>query len=237
VVDRLRLRELRGREEREQLVATIEGERRTLRAVLDAVPVGVFLLDRSWRITLANRLGASQLELGTPEEWLGRPAADTMGRFGERLEDPQGFADAVRAIADDPRAVENALEVRFKPPDERVLSMFTSPVLSDDGVHLGRVFTIRDATAERRLESELLQVQKMETLGTLAGGIAHDFNNQLTAILGNARFALDALPASHEAEAALRDLTRAAEHCAQLTGSLLAFARRAPAERRGEGGR
>ena len=232
VVDRLRLRELRGREERERLAAAVEGEHRTLRAVLDAAPVGVFLVDRAWRITLANRLGAAQFELGAPEDWLGRPATDTMGHYMERLEDPEGFFRALRAIAADPRAVENALEVCFLPPDERVLSIFTSPVLSDDGVHLGRVFTSRDATAERRLEGELLQAQKMETLGTLAGGIAHDFNNQLTAILGNARFALDALPEGHEAEAALRDLTRAAEHCAELTGSLLAFARRAPAEPR-----
>ena len=128
--------------------------------------------------------------------------------------------------------MKDALEVRFKPPSERVLSIFSSPVLSEDGVHIGRVFTSRDATAERRLEGELLQAQKMETLGTLAGGIAHDFNNQLTAILGNSRFALDALPEGHEAEAALRDLVHAAEHCAELTGSLLAFARRAPSEPR-----
>ena len=232
VVDRLRLRELRGREERERLAGVIEGERRTLRAVLDAAPVGIFLLDRGWRITMANRTGAAQFELGAPEDWLGRSAADTMGRYVERLENPEGFFAALRAIAGDPRAVENALEVRFLPPDERVHSLFTSPVLSDDGVHIGRVFTSRDATVERRLEGELLQAQKMETLGTLAGGIAHDFNNQLTAILGNARFALDALPADHDAEGALRDLARAAEHCAELTGSLLAFARRAPAEPR-----
>jgi signal transduction histidine kinase/CheY-like chemotaxis protein len=232
VVDRLRLRELRARGEREELAAAIEGERRTLRAVLDAAPVGVFLLDPAWRITMANRLGTAQWELGTPEDWLGRRGEEAMARCLDRLLDPRPFRTTLRGLLQDPLAVIDSLEVTFVAPDERVLSLYSSPVLSEEGEHIGRVFTSRDATEERRLEAELRQAQKMETLGTLAGGIAHDFNNQLTAILGNARFAFDGIPEGHEARAALRDLTRAAEHCAALTRSLLAFARRAPSEPR-----
>ena len=55
----------------------------------------------------------------------------------------------------------------------------------------------RDATEEKRLEQEkrrieeqMLHVQKLESLGVLAGGIAHDFNNILTVVLGNADLAL-----------------------------------------------
>jgi signal transduction histidine kinase/CheY-like chemotaxis protein len=232
VFDRLRMRELRARREREELAGAIEGERRTLRAVLDAAPVGVFLLDPAWRITMANRLGAAQWELGAPEDWLGRRGDEAIERYVDRLADPESFRSALRLLVKEPLAVIDSLEVHFLAPDERVLLLFSSPVLSEEGEHLGRVFTSRDATEERRLEGELRQAQKMETLGTLAGGIAHDFNNQLTVILGNARFALDGVPEGHEAGAALRDLTRAAEHCANLTRSLLAFARRAPSEPR-----
>jgi signal transduction histidine kinase len=232
VVDRLRLAELRGREERERLSGVIEGERRTLRAVLDAAPVGVFLMDRDWRMQVMNRNGAEQFEIEPPEEWLGRPGVDAVAKWLERVDRPDACFAALRAAALDPTAVLDSLELRFVRPSERVLSIFSSPVRGEDGEYIGRVFTSRDVTAESQLETELRQVHKMETLGTLAGGIAHDFNNQLTAILGNCRFALDALPEDHEAGAALHDLARAAEHCADLTRSLLAFARRAPLEPR-----
>jgi CheY-like chemotaxis protein len=71
-----------------------------------------------------------------------------------------------------------------------------------------------------------MQAQKMEAVGTLAGGIAHDFNNQLTVMLGNARYVLRQVEDDPDLKDALTDLNRAAEHCAQLTRSLLAFSRR-----------
>jgi CheY-like chemotaxis protein len=66
----------------------------------------------------------------------------------------------------------------------------------------------------------------MEAVGTLAGGIAHDFNNQLTVMLGNARYLAAEVQGNPDAVDAVTDLKRAAEHCAQLTRSLLAFSRR-----------
>jgi CheY-like chemotaxis protein len=66
----------------------------------------------------------------------------------------------------------------------------------------------------------------MEAVGALAGGIAHDFNNQLTVMLGNARYVLRQVEDDPDLKDALTDLNRAAEHCAQLTRSLLAFSRR-----------
>jgi signal transduction histidine kinase len=70
----------------------------------------------------------------------------------------------------------------------------------------------------------------MEALGTLAGGIAHDFNNHLAVMLGNARFVRQEVEAEPEVLAAIDDFERSADHCAQLTRSLLAFSRRTPVQ-------
>jgi PAS domain S-box-containing protein len=79
-------------------------------------------------------------------------------------------------------------------------------------------------------QTQLLQSQKMEAVGTLAGGIAHDFNNQLAVMLGNTRFILSQSDQQGEVREALADVVRAAEHCAELTQALLAFSRRTPVE-------
>ena len=82
----------------------------------------------------------------------------------------------------------------------------------------------------RDSQSQLLQAQKMEAVGTLAGGIAHDFNNHLAVMLGNARFLRQEVEADADVIAAIEDLERSADHCARLTRSLLAFSRRSPVE-------
>ena len=74
-----------------------------------------------------------------------------------------------------------------------------------------------------RLHAQLLQVQKLESLGVLAGGIAHDFNNLLTAILGSASAAMLTLPNESPARPDLDNVVLASRRAANLTRQLLAY--------------
>jgi PAS domain S-box-containing protein len=85
---------------------------------------------------------------------------------------------------------------------------------------------IHDITELRKLENQLLQAQKMESVGRLAGGVAHDFNNMLGVILGNTEMALDKVDPSDPLHDDLKDILAAAQRSAAITRQLLAFARK-----------
>ncbi|NUO50903.1 MAG: response regulator [Polyangiaceae bacterium] len=81
----------------------------------------------------------------------------------------------------------------------------------------------QEAERARKLEKDMLQAQKMESLGLLAGGVAHDFNNLLVAIIGNADLALAALSPTSPATEMLHDISTASRHAADLCRQLLAY--------------
>jgi PAS domain S-box-containing protein len=84
----------------------------------------------------------------------------------------------------------------------------------------------RAAEEKARLEEQLQQAQKMESVGRLAGGVAHDFNNMLGVILGNTEMAMDQVDPRESLHGDLMEIRKAAERSADLTRQLLAFARK-----------
>jgi two-component system, cell cycle sensor histidine kinase and response regulator CckA len=78
----------------------------------------------------------------------------------------------------------------------------------------------------QRLEAQLLQAQKIESVGRLASGVAHDFNNLLTAIIGYTDLALRDLPLGSAARSDLHEIQKVAGRAIDLTGQLMAFARK-----------
>jgi len=89
----------------------------------------------------------------------------------------------------------------------------------------------RDVTAQRALQEQLAQAQKLEIVGRMAGGIAHDFNNLLTVARSAAEFARDGLAVDHPARRELDDLIDATVRGAGLTRQILQLARKEQPDR------
>lgn len=84
---------------------------------------------------------------------------------------------------------------------------------------------LEDITEKRRAEEELLKMQKLKSVGTLAGGIAHDFNNILMGLFGNISLAKMKLPSGHSALRPLEEVENSMDRATRLTGQLLTFAK------------
>ncbi len=120
-------------------------------------------------------------------------------------------------------------EKTFVHKDGRNLTVLIGAATLNEASGVGVSFMLdlserKQIQAEReQLQAQLLQVQKLESLGVLAGGIAHDFNNLLTAILGSASSAILSLPNESPAHADLDNVILASRRAASLTRQLLAY--------------
>lgn len=108
-----------------------------------------------------------------------------------------------------------------------------APILDASGKIRGVVLTFSDVTqrheAEKenqKLQKQLLQAQKMESVGRLAGGVAHDMNNMLSIVIGYAEMALSSLSKNDPLYANLEEILRAGKRSADVVRQLLAFARK-----------
>jgi PAS domain S-box-containing protein len=117
-------------------------------------------------------------------------------------------------------------EVTATMPDGRLGEFLfrAAPLRGRDAELLGYIINLTNITGRKRMEEQLRQSQKLETVGVLAGGIAHDFNNILTGVLGNTYLALEDLPADHPVTAWLQSAVEGANRAADLTSQLLAYA-------------
>ncbi|MEM7245864.1 MAG: PAS domain S-box protein [Acidobacteriota bacterium] len=207
----------------------VERQRSFLRQVIDSNPNLIFAKDRHGRYTLANRATA-ELHGTTPAELIGCTASDFC--------DDETIIDTFRRHDD--RVLSSGLEA-FIPEETvtdahgrvRYLQTVIRPLHDDDGSIEQVLGVSTDVTqrkqAERKrieLESQLLQAQKIDSIGQLAGGLAHDLNNLLTPVIAHASVLLEELPPADSIRSDLEEIQAAGNRAVQLTRQLLAFGRK-----------
>ncbi len=203
--------------------AEAEAGRRLLQDIIDQIPALIFVKDVAGRYLIVNERLA---------RFAGYRPQDMIGKADEDLF-PPALAEYYRAF--DREVIESRRSIQRD--DDRWtadgLTAFTTikfPLFDHVGNIYGVAGVALDVTERRqlelerqRIEQQLREAQRLESLGAMAGGIAHDFNNLLVGVLGNVSLALSETPADHPMHTLLVQIEQAALRATELTNHLLTY--------------
>jgi PAS domain S-box-containing protein len=205
--------------------ADLAATRRYSEQLLNAIGEGICGLDQHGCITFANS-AAARMTGWEPAELLGQPMHERLHHsYADGAPYPPDRSPILATLRDG-TVHQVATEVFWRKDGTPLPVEYTSGPIADDGAIAGAVVAFRDISERLRLEGQLLQAQKLESIGRLSGGIAHDFNNMLTTIMGCAELASDTLPPDHPAQQDLQTIQNATDRASALTRQLLTFARK-----------
>src|SRR5690606_4136514 len=185
---------------------------------LNAVPTPVTYIDANMQITYVNR---------AVEEWFDRPREEIVGKHLREVITPDTLMTMGPQIAAAMRGESVlAMQSGIRNGRMREWQNHLVPQIGPNREVIGFFSILYDLTEIKRLESRLLQAQKMEAIGQLTGGVAHDFNNLLGVVIGNLQLIERSVAENPGLARKVHTAMRAAARGADLTKRLLAFARR-----------
>lgn len=193
-----------------------ESEER-FRTIFESAQDAIFLKDNHLKYTLVNP-AMEQLYKITSTEFLGHTDEEL---FGSRK--------AAESYAIEEQVLQGKVvkdEFKIQQKTAQTFHTVRVPLMGKNGEISGICGFVRDITSLKQLESQLLQAQKMEAVGTLAGGISHDFNNLLQAIISYNQMVLMDEDETSSNYSKLKAVEKAAHRAAELTAQLLTFSRK-----------
>jgi two-component system, cell cycle sensor histidine kinase and response regulator CckA len=148
-----------------------------------------------------------------PRSWIEAVHPEDLARVTKALDSIETFNEEYRIVR--------------RNGEHRWVRCRCTPVRNESSEIIRVIAFIEDITDWKRLETQLIQSQKMDAVGRLAGGIAHDFNNLLTVINGYSALLGERLDLADDVHEDLKSIRKAGDRAASLTAQLLAFSRKA----------
>jgi len=205
----------------------IDEQRRFTSLIIDSLPVGLYVIDRDYRIQIWNRKRETGTQGLRRDEVVGRPVFEVLTR------QPAGElrADFDRIF----RTGElQQMDIETGSGDHRRYYRTTKIPMRLDGGEITHIITIgEDVTEAHKIQQQILQSEKLAAIGQLAAGVMHEINNPL-ATIGACVAAIEGrvgASAGPQVEEFLRVIEREVERCTRIVDGLLDFSRPKPSIR------
>jgi len=208
----------------ESTLSFVEGLKRQWMAMIDALIDPLMIVKEDYSIVKANRALAEKTGENSIKGVLKQKCYEV---FANRNEPCEGCQMKKAALTK--KVAHGSLE---HVGDGRYFETTSQPVFDENGKLEGIVQVYRDRTEARTLQNQLLQNEKLASIGQLAGGIAHEINNPLGGILIFSQMLLREMNKSSPHYQDVVEIENATQRCKEIVESLLDFARQRPEKAR-----
>lgn len=206
-------------EELKEAEQVLTRQQQLMSTILDVTPDFVCLLNENLEYLAVNKAYA---------DFLGMRTGELVGKSDLEVFVPRDMASAMfeenKAVLESGNTTHR--EMHFKRDGKEYwLHIVKVPVFDREGKIIGLLRTARNITRIKQYQEQLIQAQKMESLGKLAGGVAHEINTPLGVILGYAQLLQEDAPQDGQLHQDLLTIEKQAKVCRKIVADLLGFSR------------